>query len=617
MPQPLLGQRTRGELIAELYDRHAAGLFAYCHDQLGDPGSACAALAAVLDSVTEVEPPRAALYAAARREIYLRDVVYAPPAAGTDPVAAFVERVLRDLRPHQREVLYLSGVCEMGTAELSWVLDVAADTADELTVSACRRFAQSLNLALASVQVPDQLADVFGALPVAPVRDVLVRAPWAVPPAALRAAALRSQPGTAPAPSSPALRVKPLWPTAPAWPPPLPEAADDRPAPSEDFPDPFSFRGVPAAFAAPNPGEVSAHEATTEPMPKLRDTVLTALDDVVSRPRRPRLQRPRPRGAAPLPAAPSASPLSAPLPADVLDDLPSEKAFRPLTPEARAALIHTDRLVAAAPREEAAPAAFRDDPAEAPEHLAGSAPAPAHDGTATAQPPLPGWPLRLDELDVRADVGPALAADRPGAGREPHPERPATGRMPSPEWPDIERTPSLEWPATERMSSPGWSEAEGMPSPERPKAEGMPSPEWPDIERTPSLEWPETERTPSPEWPEAGGMPSPGWPDVEWAPYAKQPRKDTRRPKHAARTDAPRRPESEAEPETDTPDGTGEAADAGTAQVSRPRRADRRARREQRQAGRGERHHDWVWELVGFLVCVAIAMIVFFLMPTR
>ncbi|MEV0198402.1 hypothetical protein, partial [Nonomuraea sp. NPDC050691] len=30
---------------------------------------------------------------------------------------------------------------------------------------------------------------------------------------------------------------------------------------------------------------------------------------------------------------------------------------------------------------------------------------------------------------------------------------------------------------------------------------------------------------------------------------------------------------------------------------------------------RGQRHHDWAWELIGFLMCVVIAMIVFFSVP--
>ncbi|SFJ70934.1 hypothetical protein SAMN05216275_111153 [Streptosporangium canum] len=523
MTQPLLGQRSRGELIAELYDRHAAGLFAYCHDQLGDPGSAAAALVAVLTAVPDIEPPRAALYAFARREIHLRDVVHAPPAADADPVSSFVERVLRDLRPHQREVLYLSGVCEMDTSELSWVLDVAADTADELTVSACRRFAQSLSLALPSARVPDHLAEVFGALSVAPIRDVLVRAPWATPPATLRTLALGSPsaPATAP-PPPPVLQVKPLWPTAPSWPPP-PAGAGARTgtgafSPPDRFPDPFSDP-FPDPFSAPEPGVVSAHEAATEPMPKLRDAILTALDDASPRARRARLQRPRPRGAAPLPAKapqppatqppitqspaesplaaapsprPAAPPLPAPLPADVLDDPPAppadvlddpppappaglpplEDLFRPLAPETRAALAYTDKLVAAAPREEPIPAAFATWPTPvAPPEPPDAAPVPAATGgTAQAQPPLPGWPLRPDELD-----GPAHQ----------------------------DRTPPVERPATDQR-------------------------------------------------------------------------------------------------------------------VSRPARAGRRARRRHRAAGGGHRHrhYDWIWELVGFLICVAIAMLVFFAVPT-
>ncbi|MET8333927.1 hypothetical protein [Streptosporangium canum] len=610
MTQPLLGQRSRGELIAELYDRHAAGLFAYCHDQLGDPGSAAAALVAVLTAVPDIEPPRAALYAFARREIHLRDVVHAPPAADADPVSSFVERVLRDLRPHQREVLYLSGVCEMDTSELSWVLDVAADTADELTVSACRRFAQSLSLALPSARVPDHLAEVFGALSVAPIRDVLVRAPWATPPATLRSLALGTPSAPAVSPPPPVLQVKPLWPTAPSWPPP-PAGAGARTgtgafSPPDRFPDPFSDP-FPDPFSAPEPGVVSAHEAATEPMPKLRDAILTALDDASPRARRARLQRPRPRGAAPLPAKapqppvtqspttqspaesppaaapsprPAAPPLPAPLPADVLDDPPAppadvlddppappeglpplEDLFRPLAPETRAALAYTDKLVAAAPREEPIPAAFATWPTPvAPPEPPDAAPVPAAPGgTAQAQPPLPGWPLRPDELD-----GPAHQ----------------------------DRTTSVERPATDQTTST----------------------ERPATDRTTPAEQPGTDRTTSAERPGAG-----------LGPY-------TRRPRHAAPSGVVR-PDAPA-PEAITPDTAGTAditditgtadiigtaeAEAGTARVSRPARAGRRARRRHRAAGGGHRHrhYDWIWELVGFLICVAIAMLVFFAVPT-
>ncbi|MDP9865368.1 MULTISPECIES: RNA polymerase sigma factor [Streptosporangium] len=567
MPQPLLGQHSRGELIAELYDRHAAGLFAYCHDQLGDPGSAADALRAVLAAVPDLEPPRAALYAAARREIYLRDVVHAPPAAGADPVAAFVERVLRDLRPHQREVLYLSGVREMDTAELSWVLDVATDTADELTVSACRRFAQSLNLALASTRVPDHLAEVFGALPVAPVRDVLVRAPWATPPAALRAMTLGSPSRTAATPPPAALQVRQLWPTAPAWPPAetgTPAAPgvfflpDRAPAP---FPDPF---------AAPDPEVVSTHEATTEPMPRLKDTVLTALDDVLTRPRRPRPKRPRPRGAAPL-AAPAASPppaapsLPAPLPADVLDDPPAppaglspppEDLFRPLSPEARATRAYTDRLVAAAPRAEPAPAAPESRPA--PVEPPGAPPSSGRH--ARTEPPLPGWPLRPEELDA---LQPRPAA-QPGETAQP-------GEVAQP-WAPV-RSGDLLQP-----EEPGPAEETARPwEPSRP-----------------------------------GDLLQP------WEPA---------RPEHLTRSGEPVRPGDllqaggltapGAGPEKATSGAAGAGrAETGQAAAPRPARAGRRARRRHQASAAGRRHRDWVWEVIGFLICVAIAMIVFFTVPT-
>ncbi|MFD0658392.1 RNA polymerase sigma factor [Thermocatellispora tengchongensis] len=190
MTQPSTDQRSRGELIAELYDRHAAGLFAYCLDQLGDADSAADALVSVFAGVTTVQPPRAALYALARREIYRRDIVYAPPSVDpvADPASALIERVLRELRPHQREVLLLSAVCGLEVEELAWVLDVACDTAADLTGSAEHRFLQALKHTLASVgRVPGHLAEIYGALTVAPIRDVLARLPWRPPPPALRA----------------------------------------------------------------------------------------------------------------------------------------------------------------------------------------------------------------------------------------------------------------------------------------------------------------------------------------------------------------------------------------------------------------------------------------------
>ncbi|MEO3800856.1 sigma factor-like helix-turn-helix DNA-binding protein [Nonomuraea sp. B1E8] len=261
MSQPLTDQRPRAELIAELYDRHAAGLFAYCADQLGDLGSASDVLVAVLTGVPVAQPPRAALYAFARREIHRRDIVYSPPAVDPliDPATALVERVLRELRPHQREVLVLSAVCGLSRAELAWVLDIAPDTADELTMAAANRFRESLGTALAAtgIRVPKPVADVYGALHVAPLHDVLGRLPWPQPPGALRIHFAGSR-SAAPGP----LFVKPRWPSPPRWPQPLAEA------------DPATSTVIfPAELLTPPPpAQVPEHDATTAPMPKFRES---------------------------------------------------------------------------------------------------------------------------------------------------------------------------------------------------------------------------------------------------------------------------------------------------------------------------------------------------------
>ncbi|MBB6351639.1 DNA-directed RNA polymerase specialized sigma24 family protein [Nonomuraea muscovyensis] len=261
MTQPLTGERSRAESLAELYDRHAAGLFAYSADQLGDLGSATDVLATVLTGAAASAPPRAALYGYARREIRRRDVVYAPPAADplTDPASALVERALRELRPHQREVLVLSEVCGLDRAELAWALDVAPDTAQELLMNAAHRYRRLLAAALSATvgRAPRPVADVYGALQVAPLRDVLGRLPWPTPPAALRVRFAGSRTaGAAP------LFVRPRWPVPPEWPLPL-----------NDVRDPATTTGVfPAELLAPPaPGHRAAHEATTAPMPKVRD----------------------------------------------------------------------------------------------------------------------------------------------------------------------------------------------------------------------------------------------------------------------------------------------------------------------------------------------------------
>uniref|UniRef100_UPI001962B82B RNA polymerase sigma factor n=1 Tax=Nonomuraea lactucae TaxID=2249762 RepID=UPI001962B82B len=181
MTQPLTDGRPRAELVAELYDRHAAGLFAYCADQLGDQDSAAVVLATVVTGVPSPAPPRAALYAYARREIHRRDIAYTPPVVDplTDPAAALVERALRELRPHQREVLVLAELCGLSRPELAWVLDVAPDTAQELLINAAQRYRQLLGAALTATagRASGPVADVHRALAVASLRDILCRLP--------------------------------------------------------------------------------------------------------------------------------------------------------------------------------------------------------------------------------------------------------------------------------------------------------------------------------------------------------------------------------------------------------------------------------------------------------
>ncbi|MGW0058577.1 hypothetical protein ACWDTT_01435 [Streptosporangium sandarakinum] len=732
MTQPLLGRRSRGDLVAELYDRHAAGLFAYCHDQLGDPGAAAAALTAVFAAVETAGPPRAALYALARREIQHRDVVYAPPVAGADLVAAFVGRVLRDLRPHQREVLYLSGVCEMDAFELSWVLDVAADTADELTVSACRRFAQALRPALASMRVPDRMAEVFGALDAAPIRDVLARAPWAVPPPGLRATVLGVRPGTASAPpgvrpgaapATPGIRpgtasasrpsgppLRRLWPAPPVW--PLPPSETDALTSTTVFPLPIgpaggprdgspgspglsgspAFPGSPGSsgpsgptgsrgssghpgssardrasdlLSPPNPDVVSAHEATTEPIPRLKDAVLTSLDDMSPRARRARLRRPSPRGSAPLSApvpgdvlepeaspspsssSPSPSPSSPPSP----DGFPSVgNLFQPLTREARAALIRTDRLVAAAPREERDRDRRRTDRGrherrEEPDQRGDRGRREEAGRRGEHERPLPGWPLRADELEDLTVPG-STTSPVQGQTSPTSPVQDRTART------DAVANPYGDAGRTPLADTGGVPHADAGPATGDGRAEAV---------RAPHDEWPIVDWT-APERPvRVHGMERPA--DTGWSLNGQEPEAtaettglrtaaaETRDPRTAtaATTDfqevaawragmlanAGNLGDAEAGATAGTgagaTAGTGAGATAGTGAVTGVRadvpetsvRASRTARsggrshrRPRRRPGRhAERHHDWVWEFVGFLICVAIAVIVFLAVP--
>ncbi|WP_133305904.1 hypothetical protein [Microbispora triticiradicis] len=308
MTSPLTGQRSRSELIAELFERHAAGLFAYCHDQLGETASAADAVVAVFTTApAAAEPPsRAVLYALARREIYRRDVSYALPAVDSvaDPATALIERVFRDIRPHQREVLLLSEVCGLTPPELSLVLDVAVDTAEELAAGAKRRFTQTLATAVAAARsapfVPPSVAEVYDAIGVAPVADVLARLPWRHPSASVRNRVLAALPYEEPGdpaatgteqvadesgaqPGSGGLVTKRLWPTTPTWPLPLSD------------PDQVTNTCVvkTEALTPQEPRRRAKHEATTEPMPRLRGALLNSLTE--GRLRRKRATRPEPR----------------------------------------------------------------------------------------------------------------------------------------------------------------------------------------------------------------------------------------------------------------------------------------------------------------------------------
>ncbi|WP_062435986.1 RNA polymerase sigma factor [Herbidospora daliensis] len=307
MTTPLTGQRSRSDLIAELYERHAAGLFAYCHDQLGETASAADALVAVLTGVLPTDPPRAALFSLARREIYRRDVSYAMPAVDSiaDPATALIERVFRDIRPHQREVLLLSAHCGLTTAELALVLEVAADTAEELATSARHRFGQTLATAVAAARTAPFIArdveEVYDAIGVAPLEDVLARLPWREPPHdVLR----RLHQSALPFDQAPPVRrksslpVRRLWPTAPSW--PLPLATDT---------DPATNTTVVPLDDLTNPTKIAErrrrHEALTEPLPRLRGSILK---NIGNGPPKRRLSMP----AAPAPEA-------APAPAETVE----------------------------------------------------------------------------------------------------------------------------------------------------------------------------------------------------------------------------------------------------------------------------------------------------------
>ncbi|WP_405141308.1 hypothetical protein OG589_30220 [Sphaerisporangium sp. NBC_01403] len=512
MTPSLIDQRPRGELIAELYDRHAAGLFAYCHDQLGDTASAADALTAVLTNVPVVEPPRAALYALARREIYRRDVAYVLPSVdpAADPATALVERVVREIRPHQREVLLLSAVCGLDTAELAWVLDVAADTAEQLELGARHRFTHSLTAAVAAARsggVPPQPAEVYGALAIGPAEDALARLPWRRPSGGLRVKILSAIPEDAGTTGGARPGSKRLWPTTPRWPLPLAE------------PDPFTNTGVfPAKeLSPPEPGRRSRHEATTEPMPKIRAPRAGASDTP------PKPRRRRHAGAA-----------SVPLAAPVAEAAPIAGAA-PVSPDA---LVTPDVPVAAA-----------ETPIVSPDTLVAAAGAEA--------PPADGAP---------AVDGPSAAGSSPGRSSS-FSKALATGN-----WPNLRRkfadgrpSPVVDAETADAVTSAP-AEAHGAEAePETTSAAAL------TVDAVDAVDPGATVDTVG----------------KSLADGSTEPATAVSVPKQAA------------------------AAENAPERGARPRRHER-----PKPIKLGEHHYDWLWELAGFILCVAIAMIVFFSVPT-
>jgi DNA-directed RNA polymerase specialized sigma24 family protein len=517
----LTEQRSRPELVADLYDRHAAGLFAYCADQLGDLGSAGDVLVAVLGGVPvaagQPAPQRAALYAFARREILRRDVVYSPPVVDpiVDPASALVERALSELRLQQREVLLLTQVCGLNRDELAWVLDVAPDTAEELAVNAAGRFKQSLAqaLAIAEKRVPKPIADIYAALAVAPLRDVLGRLPWPSPPGTLRIHFAGSLSAT-PAP----LFVKPRWPVPPNWPLPLDEA------------DPASTtRLFPAELLTPpSPTRTPEHDATTAPMPKLR---------------RPSAEGPAPF-PSPVPFGETQTPFAAFEPRRKTPGGPPPKA-----PDERSLIMRTPM-----------PADVLDDrPPPRPQ----AAPATGDVILPMNVPPATG------DFILPSDVGPLFTPRSPAKDREP-----------------VYRMPSAEPAAARPVAAPKARRSE------------------PDTLRSESeTRRPESEtRRSGPEARRPKAVASE--PDTTKSEFWQQ--REARKPAGSQKTAPGKKPGGR--PGLDSYDTRKPVVRKARPLQGPPKR--RPSKKSQRP-----RHLDWAWELIGFVICVVIAMIVFFSVP--
>lgn len=593
MTQPLTDRRSRGELIAELYDRHAAGLFVYCLDQLGDADAAADALAAVLAAVPAVEPPRAALYTLARREIFRRDVVQAPPRvdASTDPVGALIERVLREMRPHQREVLLLAMVCGLSVEELARVLDVATDTALDMTLSADNRFTQAFRLALKSAgRISD--AGTLRSLAEAPAKDVLARLPWRPPPARLRLQVHASaSPATAKAAARLALPVKPLWPAAPPEPASPTASGPASPAGSPLPPaGPASRRrphrggaaGAPSPEGSPAGRETPQHERTTEPLRRARRGGFVALPSwpsLLPTPAAARMGAPGRKNAGKKDEKPADAPLTASSSAAPNSPRPSDAdpgaASRPAARDGTAALGRGDgagrERDGSSPRGLFAPGPRRARRGRPPALAASPAPVRNVPPAATASPASgPGRPMTpaasrasLPNAPVRA---PAASGSADGGAAALPLSDPPTGPIPVVPPPAI--APAADrlrdkWPADTRPAKP---------RPTRPHS-------------------PAGDEKGSPAGDEKADESTDVLAVIDLSPEAVRPAKPSR--PSAAGDD---RPDAESTWEED----------AGRSRLGRLLR---------RSSGDRERHFDWLWELGGFLVALAIAMLVFFAVP--
>ncbi|MCC5577792.1 hypothetical protein IMZ11_19375 [Microtetraspora sp. AC03309] len=557
MTTPLTGQRSRSELIAELYERHAAGLFAYCHDQLGETSSAADAVVSVFTGVpTDPPPARAALYALARREIYRRDVSYALPAVDSvaDPATALIERVFRDIRPHQREVLLLSAVCGLSTGELSWVFEVATDTAAQLTLSARRRFSQTLVTATTAARsapfVPVSVAEVYDAIVVSPIEDVLARLPWRRPAAAVRGRVLSAlpieEPGETAAPAAPVaaavsstLPTRKLWPTTPAWPLPLT--------------DPNQVTNtcvLPAeALAPPKPGRRPKHEATTEPMPRLRPSLLAAFTD-------------RKRRASLAPAELEVPQASAPAELDA--------------PPARAALPAPPPSALPAPVDVAPPASETATHSRTAE--TGS---PTSWGSAFGRLSTPGPDTQVFDPAGFGTAGPdtqVFDAFRPA--EETSAASAAFPALTSSPAPAIEAAPAAE-AATVRVDAVR-------------------------VDAVPTA--PAEVATPA----ESGTT---ARADKATKQHKAKAKKSTRAKAKARETTTLAMTGAETGAVAESRAESSAVAESGAKGTARSK-GTARGKEKARSRGKREHHYDWAWEIVGFLICLAIALIVFFSLPT-